>query len=1501
MFCSPLSLRIIVSHSLLVAPHTLPTLIQIKKMVMFKVTRVETTPFEGQKPGTSGLRKKVKLFIQPHYLQNFVQATFNALGADRDKAANGVRRIWIGQNELLSTPAVSAVVLERVGADGSKATGAFILTASHNPGGPHEFLICIHRWDFGIKYNMENGGPAPEGITNKIYENTTTIKEYLIAEGLPDVDISTTGVLSFEGPEGKFDVDIFYSTSDYLKLMNKFSFDSILDIAYLFPSQYLTSHLSRRCSLLHNLVSGMHVEDLFDAHSSVNSFSCSEYQLGHPDPNLTYAKELVARMGLSETHTEPNPPEFGAAADGDGDRNMVLGKKSERSCQWYESMHRSSDLMDIDRFLSPYRHCNDPQTRHPWMNTISNIPTIAPEFGPPNLPQSFSSTPYQVSEALQETAISPYVVVNVHYPHLTNSPPISEIDVDISPQDAGFPETLIPGVTVANDKETGIMNLGSEVELEENGTNKGEIECGHKVFDEMPVNELEGPFDKLALNSDGTRRSRRSTSDGSHFPLIDEKLEVLADVVNNNYSSHIIHVPAVSATAISCERNHYAMRDPITALEKYMFENHMGNEVEINVIDKKNDELIEKAVEFADASPVPARSQLLRNVFADARSFRMGPDRRHKDTQCSLMIDGDREVLPLLKPGLSTGFDVAANHSEIVPNSAMFANYEKFSPPTTDAVSSSLPLCICSVLNTKYKSVLDIASTYSECSGLESSHSQASSFVNKGLAHNYGDHTKHLSDNAFRTLTSIDLNFEVMKNVHWEASPNGAKALVARGVRSTPDTIELWMKLVILEEDQTNKGQALREALAYISDYVRLLKTGVELAFEQDIRLVLQRTAECRPLHEGQCPVRTNLEMYENAKKVFTKEREKFPTKHAVWITIARLEEANGNITSVGKIIVEKEPAHEFLIFQQVPFLLRFVIFYMWQNWVEEITMYSSCWNLNATYMMFERLKEQVMQWETEAANSCGLEYSWGIKFNYNSGQATLKFIVNMIYGNTFSISTIDLYHLRVTKYEHFSEVVVHVTGYLEILENARLESIARGISEGFVPFYEVSTVWKVISYLMEAEKLSIGGKEGFEMGSDFCEKDDIFIVFAWLSLNCTYQNKDQREKLAFIVDMSVLDWDKWKRPGAIEPVYYDNMSVDSRRNQNYNLKGIVYENIVVADVTMSCSKVVIYKGKGGEYPKAHSSYVKFDMLVWNIKMHQDDFVLNVKFQFFGLISEQSTPHQLRSVEQLVAHMELLRFIGVSYEEICWHQEGDKIHLENAIGRGLQVWFEEKDEYAISAALDVVAKHLNLKFFEVPTGWKSFGNLMDAGICSICGEESFGTGWLSGLNSCSDHIREKDGIWAVLAWLSILSYKNKNNLGGGNLVTVEDIVRQHWATYGRYLPFANVLVLEQKNGNRSDTSNVLADEFENKDPVDGSVSKHQGITYLFEDGSRLVFRLSGTGSEGATIRLYIEEYEKDSSKIGRDSQEALAPLVEVALKLSKMQEYTGRSAPTVIT
>ncbi|KAI5677816.1 hypothetical protein M9H77_08766 [Catharanthus roseus] len=311
--------------------------------MVFKVVRVETKPFDGQKPGTSGLRKKVKVFTQPHYLQNFVQSTFNALGADKVRgatlvvsgdgryfskdaiqiiikmsAANGVRRVWVGQTGLLSTPAVSCVVRERVAADGSKATGAFILTASHNPGGPHE--------DFGIKYNMENGGPAPESVTNKIYENTTTIKEYLTAEGLPDVDISTVAVSSFPGPEGQFDVDVFDSTSDYVKLMKSiFDFQSI--------QKLLSSPNFSFCfDALHG-VAGVYAKRIFveelgaNEGSLLNCVPKEDFGGGHPDPNLTYAKELVAVMGLGKTNTGKEPPEFGAAADGDADRNMVVGKR----------------------------------------------------------------------------------------------------------------------------------------------------------------------------------------------------------------------------------------------------------------------------------------------------------------------------------------------------------------------------------------------------------------------------------------------------------------------------------------------------------------------------------------------------------------------------------------------------------------------------------------------------------------------------------------------------------------------------------------------------------------------------------------------------------------------------------------------------------------------------------------------------------------------------------------------------------------------------------------------------------------------------------------------------------------------------------------------------------------------------------------------------------------------------------------------------------------------
>jgi len=233
-------------------------------------------------------------------------------------AANGVRRVWVGLNSLMSTPAVSAVIRERTGADGSKATGAFILTASHNPGGPTE--------DFGIKYNMGNGGPAPESVTDSIFSNTKTISEYLIAEDLPDVDISVAGVTSFSGPEGPFDVDVFDSSVDYIKLMKSiFDFEAI--------KKLLTSPKFTFCyDALHG-VAGAYAKHIFveelgaDESSLLNCVPKEDFGGGHPDPNLTYAKELVERMGLGKSSSNAEPPEFGAAADGDADRNMILGKR----------------------------------------------------------------------------------------------------------------------------------------------------------------------------------------------------------------------------------------------------------------------------------------------------------------------------------------------------------------------------------------------------------------------------------------------------------------------------------------------------------------------------------------------------------------------------------------------------------------------------------------------------------------------------------------------------------------------------------------------------------------------------------------------------------------------------------------------------------------------------------------------------------------------------------------------------------------------------------------------------------------------------------------------------------------------------------------------------------------------------------------------------------------------------------------------------------------------
>ncbi|NNM80659.1 MAG: alpha-D-glucose phosphate-specific phosphoglucomutase [Gallionella sp.] len=219
-----------------------------------------------------------------------------------------------------------------------------------------------------------------------------------------------------------------------------------------------------------------------------------------------------------------------------------------------------------------------------------------------------------------------------------------------------------------------------------------------------------------------------------------------------------------------------------------------------------------------------------------------------------------------------------------------------------------------------------------------------------------------------------------------------------------------------------------------------------------------------------------------------------------------------------------------------------------------------------------------------------------------------------------------------------------------------------------------------------------------------------------------------------------------------------------------------------------------------------------------------------------------------------------------------------------------------------SAAADRVAKALGIPCYETPTGWKFFGNLMDAGKVTLCGEESFGTG--------SDHVREKDGLWAVLFWLNIVAARKQS---------VEDIVLEHWAQFGR-----NVYSRHDYEGIPSDAANGVmkllkdgfttlpgkqfgsytvdfCDDFSYTDPVDGSVSIGQGIRIIFTDGSRIVFRLSGTGTEGATLRIYLEAFEPDVSKHKLDAQTALAELIGIALQLSELRSRTGRDAPTVIT
>ncbi|PVD23314.1 hypothetical protein C0Q70_16582 [Pomacea canaliculata] len=299
-------------------------------MKELKIERVPTTPFDGQKPGTSGLRKKVKIFQSPGYTENFVQATLTGALGDKVKgstlvvggdgryflrdsiqiiariaAANGVSKLFIGQGGILSTPAVSCIIRKY------KTTGGIICTASHNPGGPTE--------DFGIKYNIENGGPAPENVTSAIYKVTQTINEYYYCSNL-DVDLDNLGEQSFKVDGHDFSIYIIDSVQDYLELMKEiFDFEALKSVVRPGGLKILINCL--------NGVTGPYAKRIFEVElgappsSVVNCVPLNDFGGHHPDPNLTYAKDLVDAMAKGEHG-------FGAAFDGDGDRNMILGQEA---------------------------------------------------------------------------------------------------------------------------------------------------------------------------------------------------------------------------------------------------------------------------------------------------------------------------------------------------------------------------------------------------------------------------------------------------------------------------------------------------------------------------------------------------------------------------------------------------------------------------------------------------------------------------------------------------------------------------------------------------------------------------------------------------------------------------------------------------------------------------------------------------------------------------------------------------------------------------------------------------------------------------------------------------------------------------------------------------------------------------------------------------------------------------------------------------------------------
>ncbi len=285
------------------------------------IRTIATKPIAGQKPGTSGLRKKTPVFMGPHYLENFVQAIFDVVGAEgktfvlggdgryfndraaqvilRMAAANGAARVIVGQGAVLSTPAASHLI--RL----NKTDGGIIMSASHNPGGPHE--------DFGVKFNMANGGPAPEGVTEAMYQRTTTITEYRIAE-TQDVDIGTVGRVML----GAMVVDVVDPVSDYAALM-----ETLFDFPAL-RAMFAGGFRMRMDSMC--AVTGPYAVEILENRlgaakgTVVNGTPLPDFGGMHPDPNPTWAHLLMTEMMGADA------PDFGAASDGDGDRNMVVGR-----------------------------------------------------------------------------------------------------------------------------------------------------------------------------------------------------------------------------------------------------------------------------------------------------------------------------------------------------------------------------------------------------------------------------------------------------------------------------------------------------------------------------------------------------------------------------------------------------------------------------------------------------------------------------------------------------------------------------------------------------------------------------------------------------------------------------------------------------------------------------------------------------------------------------------------------------------------------------------------------------------------------------------------------------------------------------------------------------------------------------------------------------------------------------------------------------------------------